>query len=56
MPEDEQKSEVLGAQSELISRERFASLLLTGRVRVFETGTKYCRSTLSTLVRESGTF
>ena len=50
------KSEVLGAQTELKSRDRFASLLSTDRVRVFESGTKNCRFTLSTLVRESGTF
>ena len=55
-PEDERKSEVLGAQSELKSRERFATLLSTDRVRVFESGTKDCRFTLSTLFRESGTF
>ena len=55
-PEDERKSEVLGAQSELKSRERFATLLSTDRVRVFESGTRDCRFTLSTLVRESGTF
>ena len=55
-PEDERKSEVLGAQSELKSRERFATLLSTDRVRVFESGTKGCRFTLSNLVRESGTF
>ena len=45
-PEDERKSEVLGAQSELKSRERFATLLSTDRVRVFESGTKDCRFTL----------
>ena len=55
MPEDERKSEVLGAQSELKSGERFATLLSTDRVRVFESGIKDCRFTLSTLVRESGT-
>ena len=56
MPEDERKTEVLGAKSELKSRERFASLLSTYRVRIFESGTKDCRFTLSTLVKESGTF
>ena len=50
------KSEVLGAQSELKSGERFATLLSTDRVRVFESGTKYCRFTLSAIVRESATF
>ena len=55
-PEDERKSEVLGAQSELKSRGRFATLLSTDKVRVFESGTKDCRFALSTLVRESGTF
>ena len=56
MPEDERKSEVLGAQSELKSRERFGTLMSIDRVRVFEPGTKDCRFTLSILVRESGTF
>ena len=56
MPEDERKSEVLGEQSELKSRERFASLLSIDRVRVFESGTKEGRVTLSTVVGESGTF
>ena len=36
MPEDERKSEVLGAQIELKSGEGFASLLSTNRIRVFE--------------------
>ena len=54
--EDEGKSEVLGAQSELKFKELFASLLSTDRVRVFESGTKDCKFTLSTLVRASGTF
>ena len=44
------------AQNELKSTERFASLLSTNRVRVFESRTKGCRFTLSTLDRESGTF
>ena len=56
MPEDKRKSEVLGAQSELKSRKQFASLLLTKRLWVFESGTKDCRFTLSTLVRDSGIF
>ena len=56
MPEDERKSEVRDAQRELKSREWFASLLSMDRVRVFESGTKDCRFTLSNLVRESGTF
>ena len=56
MPEDKRKSEALGAQSELKSRERFASFLSTDRVRVFESGTKDCSFTLSNLVRVSGTF
>ena len=54
--EDERKSEVLGAQSELKSGEQYASLLSTVRVRVFESGTEDSRFTLSNLVRESGTF
>ena len=45
-----------GAQSELKSTEGFASLLSTDRVRVLESGTKDCRFTLATLVRESETF
>ena len=47
---------MLGAQNELKSTERFASLLPTDRVGVFESGIKGCRFILSTLVRESGTF
>ena len=46
----------LGAESEMKSKKRFASLLSTNGVRVVESGTKDCRFTLSTLVRESGTF
>ena len=47
---------MLGAQNELKSKERFAFLLSTNRVRVLGSGTKDCRYTLSTLVRETGTF
>ena len=56
MLEGERKYEVLNSQRELKPRKRFASLLSTDRVRVFESGTKDCRFTLSTFVRESGTF
>ena len=54
MPENEPKSDVLGAQSEWESRKRFASLLSTDIVQVCESGTKDCRFTLSTHDKESG--
>ena len=44
------------AQSELKSGKKYASLLSVDEVRVFESWTKDCRFTLSTLARESGTF
>ena len=54
MPEDERKSEIIGTQSEMKSRKRFVSLLLTDRVRLFESGTENCTVTDQSLLEKSG--
>ena len=54
--QDERKSEVLGSQSELKSRKRFAFLLSTDRVRVFESGTKVADLLYQPLLESQGLF